>query len=229
MVSSVTFRFLLCLILAATNASICPTLKSAANFTVIASSTVSNVGITIINGNLAISPSISMTGFTPPGVIKGITQLGNAIAQQAQKDVASAQIYLKAAPLTSLMTGMDLTGKTLGPGVYKFASTAAINTAGGILTLNGAGVYIFQVGSALLTADNSEIRVINGAKAGCVYWQVGSSATLGQNSRFVGNLLAYASVKCAKGIAFNGSIYAQTAAVSFIAATVTGQASCKAC
>jgi hypothetical protein len=229
MVLSATFCVLLCLAVATTNAITCPTLGSAAKFTVIAASSVSNTGFTVINGNLAISPSISLTGFNPPGVINGITKLGTGSALQAQKDVTSAYNYLKSAPVTGQMTGVDLAGKTLGPGVYKFDSSAGIDTPAGILTLNGPGTYIFQVGSALKTSAYSEIRVINGANPGCIFWQVGSSATLGQNSLFVGNILAYASVRFANGVTCNGSVYARTAAVSFIAATVNGQSTCNVC
>jgi hypothetical protein len=196
---------------------------------VIAASSVSNTGSTTINGNLAISPSISLTGFNPPGVINGVTKLGNGVALQAQKDVTSAYTYLKSVPLTAQLTGVDLAGKTLGPGVYKFDSSSGIDTPAGILTLNGAGTYVFQIGSALKTSANSKIRLINGAQAGCIFWQVGSSATLGQNSLFVGNILAYASVKFANGVTCNGSVYARTAAVSFIAATVNGQSTCNVC
>lgn len=229
MLSSVTLTILLCLATTTNNVLICPMLRSADNFTVIAASAVSNNGFTIIYGNLAISPSVSLTGFNPTGVINGTTELGTAIALQAQKDVLSAYNYLKGMPLTAQMTGVDLAGKTLEPGIYKFDSAAGIDIPAGILTLNGTGIYIFQVGSALTTSANSEIRLTNGAKIGCIFWQVGSSATLGQYSRFVGNILAYASVGLASGVVYNGSIYAQTAAISFIADTVTKQTSCDVC
>ena len=229
MAITVSFHVLLCLAVATTYANICPNLNSAAKFTVIAASSVSNTGFTIINGNLAMSPSISLSGFSASGVINGVTKLGTGSALQAQKDVTSAYNDLQNAPLTDQMTGVDLAGQTLGPGVYKFDSSAAISMPAGILTLNGAGVYIFQVGSALQTSANSEIQVINGANAGCVFWQVGSSATLGQNSIFIGNILAYASVRFAYGITFKGSVYARTAAISFNADTVTGQPSCNVC
>jgi hypothetical protein len=229
MALSVTFRVLLCMAVATTNANNCPTLGSAAQFTVIAASSVSNTGSTVINGNVAMSPSISLTGFTLPSVISGVIILGTGTALQAQKDAKTAYNYLKHAPTTAQMTGVDLAGKTLGPGVYKFNSAAGLSTPAGILTLNGAGTYIFQVGSALKTSADSQIQLINGAAAGCIFWQVGSSATLGQNSLFVGNILAYASVKFGNGITYHGSVYAQTAAVSFIAATVTPQSSCNMC
>uniref|UniRef100_A0AAU7VFA4 Ice-binding family protein n=1 Tax=Adineta environmental sample TaxID=1193592 RepID=A0AAU7VFA4_9BILA len=208
---------------------ICPTLRSAANFTVIAASAVTNTGPTIINGNLAISPSVSLTGFNPQGIINGVTELGTATALQAQKDVTTAYNDLKNVPLTAQMTGVDLSGKILEPGVYKFNSAAGMDTPSSILTLNGTGIYIFQVGSTLTIAADSEIRTINGAQASCIFWQVGSSATIGQYSRFVGNILAYASVGFATNVIHSGSIYAQTAAISFISNTVNGQMSCNVC
>jgi hypothetical protein len=229
MLPSLLLTVLLCLTATTNNAMICPTLRSAANFTVIAGSAVSNTGLTVINGNLAISPSVSLTGFNPTGVINGIIELGTATALQAQRDVTTAYNDLKSLPLTAQMTGIDLSGKTLQPGVYKFDSAAGIDTPAGILTLDGTGIYIFQVGSALTTTTNSEIRTINGAKAGCIFWLVGSSATIGQYSRFVGNILAYASVGFATGVTYTGSIYAQTAAVSFNADTVTGPMNCDVC
>jgi len=207
---------------------ICSILKSAANFTVIAGSAVSNTGLTIIYGNLAISPSVSLTGFNPTGVITGVTELGTGTALQAQNDAISAYNDLKGVPVTELMAG-DLTGKTLQAGVYKFDSAASISSTAGILTLSGTGIYIFQVGSALTTSTNSEIRLINGAKAGCVFWQLGSSATLGQSSVFVGNILAYASVAFSLNVTYYGSIYVQTGAISFIADTIISQTSCDVC
>ena len=229
MIVGIIFRVLLCLAVAATSGHMCPPLGSSVNFTVIAASSVSNTGSTTINGNLAISPGTSLTGFYPPGVINGIIQLGTGIALQAQNDVTTAYNYLKGAPVTAQMSNIDLSGKTLEPGVYKFDSTAGIDTAAGILTLNGTGTYIFQVGSALSTAANTQIHLINGAKAGCVFWQVGSSASLDQNSIFVGNIFAYASVVFATGITYYGSVYARTAAISLIADTVNGQTSCNVC
>ena len=230
MVFSVNIRILLCLVAtAAADVIVCPTLRSAANFTIIAASAVSNDGLTTINGNLGISPSVALTGFNPAGVINGITELGTGVSLQAQNDVTTAYNDCQGAPPTAQMTGVDLAGKTLEPGVYKFDSTAGIDTPAGILMLNGTGVYIFQIGSALSTSENSRIRLINGAKARCIFWQVGSSAALGHDSMFAGNIMAYASVNLANGVTVNGSIYARTAAISFIADSVTGQQSCDLC
>ena len=229
MPTTLTLAILLGLVVCTNNSKICPTLKSASNFTVIAGSAVSNTGFTVINGNLAISPSGSLTGFNPMGVINGNTELNTGVALQAQKDLTSAYNDLQGAPFTARMTGVDLAGKTLEAGVYKFDSAAGIDTPFGILILNGSGIYIFQIGSTLTTSINSEIRLMNGAKPDCIFWQVGSSATLGQYSQFVGNILAYASVGFAIGVTYNGSVYARTAAVSFNADTVTGQMSCNIC
>ena len=229
MALSVTLRILLCLAITAADTTVCPNLRSATNFAVVAASSVSNTGFTTINGNLGISPSVALTGFNPAGVIRGITELGTGVALQAQNDVTTAYNDCQGAPLTAQMTGIDLAGKTLGPGVYKFDAAAGIDTPAGILTLDGKGIYIFQIGSALATSGNSEIRLINGAKASCIFWQVGSSASLGHHSTFAGNIIAYASVDLAAAVVVNGSIYARTAAISLIAGTVTGQTSCDLC
>jgi hypothetical protein len=225
MVSSITFPVLLCLIATTNNVIIYPNLISAANYTVIGGSSVSNAGFTTINGNLATSSIGALTGFTPPSVINGVTESNPNATLQALKDVTTAFNYLMGLPLTSLMTGIDLANQTLQWGVYKFDSSAGINVAAGILTLNGTGLYIFQIGSTLITTANSEIRTINGAKASCIFWVVGSSATIGQSSRFVGNILASASVGLGTGVIYNGSIYAQ-ASVTLNANTVTGQPNC---
>ncbi|UJR34829.1 hypothetical protein I4U23_027610 [Adineta vaga] len=229
MLLSIISIALLCLITTTDSLTVCPTMRSAANFTVVAASAISNTGFTVINGNLAISPSVALTGFNPPGVINGVTELGTGIALQAQQDATTAYNELRSIPLTAQMTGVDLAGKILAPGVYKFDSAAGIYSPAGILTLNGTGIYIFQVGSTLITSANSEVRLINGVKAGCIFWQIGSSATLGQYSLFIGNILAYASVEFAINVTYYGNIYAQTAAVSFNADTVTHQLSCDVC
>jgi hypothetical protein len=223
------FYLLVCLAFTAGDNIMCPNLGSAVKFTVIACSTVTNAGNIIINGDLAISPSVALAGFSSFGVINGVTHLGNGIALQAQKDVTTAYNFLTGAPVTAVLTNVDLGGKTYTPGVYRFDSTAGINVYGDILTLDGSGIYIFQIGSALTTSINSQIKLINGAKASCIFWQVGSSATLGQNSIFVGNILAYASIGLASGITFTGSAYARTGAVTFISGTITGQTRCDLC
>ena len=156
MSSSVALSVLLCLAVTTANPIVCPNLGSAANFTIVAYSGITNTGPSVIKGNLAVYPIASVTGFTSLS-IKGSTQLASQIAAQAQVDQTSAYGYCKGVPYTVDMTGIDLAGKTLTPGVYKFASTAGI-TAAGVLTLKGAGIYIFQVGSAITTGASCSNR-----------------------------------------------------------------------
>ena len=219
--------FLLCLAVTVTTAVVCPNLKTAANFAIVAHSGVTNVASSIITGNIAVYPNASVTGFVPD-IIPDCPALATPAAQQAQIDATAAYTYSKSLPYTEDLTGTDLAGQTLTPGVYKFSSTAEIS-AGGTLTLNGTGIYIFQVGSDITTGANAKIVLTGGAKAGCIYWQVGSSVTHGADSIFVGNILAYASVTYGAGVTQVGSVYAQTGDVTLIDDTVTIQAKCNAC
>jgi hypothetical protein len=188
---------------------------------------VTNVASTVITGNVAVYPIASVTGFLP-GTITTCPALATPAAEQAQTDATSAYTYCKGLPYTKALTGIDLAGKTLTPGVYKFASTAGI-AAAGVLTFNGKGIYIFQVGSAITTGAGAKMVLTNGATAGCIFWQVGSSVTHGAASTFLGNILAYASVTFGPSVTYKGSIYAQTGDVTLIADTITIQAKCNAC
>ncbi|CAF2054928.1 unnamed protein product, partial [Rotaria magnacalcarata] len=147
---------------------------------------------TVINGNVAITPGITLTGFNPFGVINGVTTLGTSVAGQAQNDVTTTYNYFQGTVATVQMTVVDLAGQTLGSVVYKFNAAAACSTPGGILTLNGTDVYIFQIGSTLVTSGNSTIKAINGVDPSCIFWQAGSSATLSENSECIGNIYSYA-------------------------------------
>jgi hypothetical protein len=126
------------------------------------------------------------------------------------------------------LSGINLAGQTLATGVYKFTSTAGISAAG-ISTLNGTGIYIFQVGSAITTGAGAKIVLTGGTKAGCIYWQVGSSGTHGASSTFIGNILAYASVTFRSSVTYEGSVYAQTGDVTLIDDAITHMPKCTAC
>jgi len=168
-----------------------PRLGTALNFTVLAASTITNTNSpTVITGNLGLSPGTSVTGF-PPGAVTGIQDVHNATALNAQNDLATAYNDAFTATSTSDLTGQDLGTKNLGPGVYTFSSSAQLT---GTLTLTGSGVYIFKVGSMLTTASNAVVQVTGGAQACSVWWQVGTSATLGTGTQFQGNLMASASI-----------------------------------
>lgn len=171
-----------------------PRLGTATNFAVLGGSTITNTGPTVIHGSLGLAPGTAVTGF-PPGV--ATTQhKADAIAIRAKTDLVTAYNDLASWRATRSMTGLDLGGKTLTPGVYTFSSSAQLT---GTLTLSGNGIFIFQMGSTLTTASNSRVLVTGGAQACGVYWKVGSSATLGSGSRVVGTIIAMTSITMVTG------------------------------
>jgi ice-binding like protein len=167
-----------------------PNLGTADNFAVLAGETVTNNGPSVITGDLGVSPGAAVTGF-PPGTVVGAQHKADAVAVLAKTDLVTA--YDSAAGATPFVdkTGQDLGGQNLIPGVYHFSSEAHLT---GTLTLNGNGVFIFQIGSKLTTASDSRVVLINGASPCNVWWQVGSSATLGTGTQFQGTLMALTSI-----------------------------------
>lgn len=156
-------------------------LGSAQTFAVLGGSTVTSTGLTALEGNLGVYPGTAITGFQAidggPGTFTGTSHLGDPAAQQAQADATVAFNQLSGFTSTQNLTGQDLGGMTLAPGVYAFDATAALT---GTLILDGAGDYIFQIGSTLTTAVGSSVQFINGADPfSSVYWLVGSSSTPG--------------------------------------------------
>jgi type VI secretion system secreted protein VgrG len=197
-----------------------PSLGSAQSFAVLGASTVTSTGATTVTGDLGVSPGTAVTGF-PPGILTGTLHAGDAVALQAQADVTVAYNACAGAVVTTTLTGQDLGGQTLTPGVYFFAASAPMN---GVLTLDAQGnpnaVFIFQIGSTLLPAINASVNVINGAQNGNVFWQVGSSATLAAGVVFRGNILALASITLGAGTQVHGRALARTGAVTMGASTV---------
>ena len=199
-----------------------PSLGSAQSFAVFGASTVTNTGPTIITGDLGVSPGTSCTGFPVPctggpGVVNGTIYTGaGSLAGAAQSAALVAYDALVAESCGTNLTGMILGTSpgavTLSPGVYCFPATSAQLT--GTLTLDGNGVYVFQIGSTLTTASNSSIVLANGATAGNVFWQVGSSATLGTDTVFVGNILALTSDTVTTGTSVAGHVFALNGAVT---------------
>jgi type VI secretion system secreted protein VgrG len=197
-------------------------LGSAQNFAVLGGSAVTNTGPTIINGDLGIWPGGAITGF-PPGSVNGTTHVSDAVAMQAQSDVTTAYNSLAGMSPTQNLTGMDLGGLTLMPGVYFFSSSAFLT---GTLTLDAMGdpnaLFVFQIGSTLTSASNSSVVTINSADACNAYWQVGSSATLGTDTAFQGNILALASITLnTRATLIDGRALARNGAVTLDSNTIT--------
>jgi hypothetical protein len=202
-----------------------PSLGSAQSFGVLGASTVTNTGATTVTLDVGVSPGTAITGFPPGVVVGGAIHGGDAAAAQAQTDVTSAWNAVTGTPCTSDLTGQDLGGKTLTPGVYCFSSSAGMT---GTLTLDFQNdpnaVFLFKTGSTLITASASSVALINNGGATCppnLYWQVGSSATLGTYTTFAGNIMALASITLTTGARVNGRALARTGAVTMDTNTVT--------
>jgi hypothetical protein len=195
-------------------------LATAGSFAVLGGSAVTNTGPSTLNGNLGVSPGTALTGF-PPGTVNGSTYAADAVAQQAQSDLTTAYNDAAGRIPPVAVTG-DLGGQTLTPGVYNSASSLGLT---GQLTLNAQGdpnaVFIFQAGSTLTTASASDVALINGAQACNVFWQTGSSATLGTASVFTGSILAYTSISVNSDVTVAGSLLARNGAVTLIDDTIT--------
>lgn len=201
-----------------------PSLGNAAPFAVLAGSTVTNTGPTVISGNVGVSPGAAITGF-PPGTLSAgsVSHAGNATAANAKASLGTAYNDLAGQTSTQNLTGQDLgLLAPLVPGVYTFNAAAQLT---GTLTLNGQGnassVFIFQIGSTLTTASASSVVLTNGASACNVFWQVGSSATLGTTTNFAGNILAMASITLNNGARVAGRTLARTGAVTLDTNTVS--------
>ncbi|MEU8266904.1 ice-binding family protein [Sphaerisporangium sp. NPDC049002] len=196
-------------------------LGAASTFGVLAGTTVTNTGATVVTGDLGVSPGTAVTGF-PPGTITGARHAGDPAAAAAQVSLTAA--YNDAAsrtPATTVPT--ELGGTTLTPGVYNSASGTFQIT--GKLTLDAQGdpnaVFIFQTASTLVTASASTVTLVNGASPCNIFWQVGSSATLGTNSSFAGNILALTSITVTTGVTVNGRVLARNGAVTLDTDAIT--------
>ena len=203
-------------------ASVVP-LGAADNFAVLGSSTVTNTGATIVTGDLGVSPGTSVTGFGP-GVVNGSIHMNDAMAMQAHTDAAIAYGQLVGETFTTDLSGQNLGGMILTPGVYHFDTSAQLT---GTLILDTQGdpnaTFHFQIGSTLTTAPGSMITFLNGSSTN-VFWQVGTSATIDVNSVLYGNVLADQSITVNSGATVIGRLIAINGAVTLDTDTITAPA-----
>jgi hypothetical protein len=193
-------------------------LGSADAFGILGASAVTNTGPSVVYQDLGVWPGNSITGF-PPGIVLGTIHNDDAVAMQAQADALTGYNYLAGLAATQNLTGQDLGGLTLDAGVYFFASSAQMT---GTLTLDFQGMsnmmVVFQIGSTLTTASASKVNIINPGMNDQVFWQVGSSATLGTTTDFVGSIIAEqsitmntgADINCGRAIALNAAVTMDT-------------------
>jgi outer membrane autotransporter protein len=203
----------------------CAQAQSLDRFGVLAGSTVTNTGSSVINGNVGVSPGTAIVGFFPPGIVTAPYTIhsNNGVAIQAQIDLVSAFNGYRGRPTTFDLTGRNLGGLVLRPGVYNFDTSAQLT---GTVTLdaqnNPNARFIFNIGSTLTTASASRVVLVNGAQGGNVFFVVGSSATLGTSTVFAGDILALTSITlntgatiiCGAALARNGAVTLDTNTIS---------------
>ncbi len=202
-------------------------LGTAGSYAVLAGSAVTNTGATTLNGNLGVSSGCAISG-AGTMTVSGATNACNAAALKAQSDLTAGYLTAKNLTSTGNLTGTDLGGLTLTTGVYSFTSSADLAT-GMTLTLEGkpGALFVFQIGTALTTGSGSSVIFINSLTGKPmtdpnIFWQVGSSATLGTSTAFEGNILALASITLNTSASITcGSALAQTGAVTLQGNTIT--------
>lgn len=227
-VGDTTFRFglllsgllaMMCFAGSALGATASVGLGSGASFSVLGGSTVTNTGPTTMFGDLGLSPGSSVTG--APHVL-GQTHVDDAVAIGAKNSLTTAYDSAASRPSNG-SAGTDLAGQVFLPGVRTASSSLLLSS--GAVTLDAQGnpdaVFIFQIGSTLITGSSTTVQLVNGAQACNVFWQVGSSATLGTGTRFVGTVMALATITANTAATIHGRLLARTGAVNLDTNTIT--------
>ena len=199
-------------------------LGNAGSFAVLAASTVTNTGPTVVSGDLGVNAGSAVTGFPPGIVTNGAQHAADTLSGLAQHDLVTA--YNDAAgrtPTQPVPAALD--GKTLVPGVY---AGGVLQLNGGTLTLNGTAndVFIFQAATKLTVMSGSKVALIGGASACNVFWKVGSSATIGTTASFVGTVMAQVSISVDNAAAVSGRLLARTGGVTMINDVITRPTAC---
>lgn len=187
-------------------------LGSAGTFAILAGSTVTVASsTTTIVGDVGVSPGTSITGLPLGQPTGGSVHNNDGVAAAAQSDLTTAYNTLAGMPCITTLTGQDLGGLILTPGVYCFADSAQLT---GTVTLDGSGLYVIQIASKITSASSAAVNLINGAEAQNVYWQIGSSATIGTSTAFAGNIVALTSISLGTDTSLNGRALARNGAVT---------------
>ncbi|PKP00336.1 MAG: hypothetical protein CVU13_02180 [Bacteroidetes bacterium HGW-Bacteroidetes-8] len=197
-------------------------LRTAGDYAVLAGSGVSNTGLTIINGDLGTSPTGTVNGF-PPGIVNGVINAANALAAQAKLDLTTAFNDGMSRSTSAISLPGDLSGLTLTPGLYVNSTSVLLSSGSVWLDAQGDAnaTFIFKMGSTLTSLAGTSVVLSGGAQAKNIYWIVGTSATLGTNSIFYGNILADQSITLTTGAVLNGRALTRIAAVTLDASIVT--------
>jgi hypothetical protein len=200
-------------------------LGSADNFAVLAGSGVTNTGPTVINGDLGLSPGTSVGGF-PPGILNGTLHINDQAANQSKLDIVAAYDNAKNRTSTDMVTlSGNIGGLTLTPGLYK--STSSLGISSGDLTFDAMGnanaVFVIQIASSFTMTSGRKVILAGGAQASNIFWQVGSSATLGTTSVFKGTIIVLQSISFNTGASLEGHALSRNGAVTMAANTITRQ------